>query len=151
MAGTAPQRQRSRRGFTWLELLVAIFIVAMSGAIFAGLLPMAGKTQMMAGNYQQAASLLQHKLDQLRAVGYGRLNYDELSDAGIVDASPSNLPYEFDQVDNLTSVFKSATGTIAIATYSSDIKKVTVTITWSGSAMRQGNGTLSVEALIAKS
>src|SRR5207248_526185 len=110
----------------------------------------AAKGSRMVGNYQQASSIVQHKIDQLRAVGYGRLDSANLHAAlDIVDASPTNSPYSFTTVDNLASIYPGATGTIAVSDYSSHIKQVTVTLTWSGSPVKQDVGSLSAVALIA--
>ena len=54
--------------------------------MFSAMLPMASKASRMVGSYQQAASMVQHKIDQCRAIGYGRLTYSELLTAGVIDA-----------------------------------------------------------------
>lgn len=146
---------RKRRGFTWIEVLVAVFIISLSAITLVALFPMSAKTQNMVGDYNQASSLIQHKIDQMRAVGYGRCNYTELKNAGIIDATPTNSPFSFYTVDTLDDMFPNATGTVTVADNTSadsrvSEKQVTVTITWSGSSMRQGNGTLSTTTLIAK-
>lgn len=143
-------RRRTRRGFTWIEVLISIAIVALCGTMFAALMPMSAKTQTMVECYQQATSLAQHKIDQLRAVGYGRLTYDELSDAEIIDASPTASPFSFKTADGLLNIYKNATGTITVSDYSSDIKQVVVALTWTGAGVTQGNGSLTVTALISK-
>ncbi len=143
-------RRRKTAGFTFTEAIVGIFIVALSAAIYCSLLPMAFKTGKMVGNSNQASSLVQHKIDQMRGVGWGRLTYKELSNAGIVDASPNAAPFNFKTVDNLSAIYVTPTATIDVADYNTEIKKVTVTLTWSGSANKQGNGTITAMALIAK-
>jgi len=143
-------RARKTRGNTLVEVVISIFIVAGAALVFSALIPPAVKTEKMVGNYQQATSLVQHKIDQLRAVGWGRLNYSELKDAGIVDASPTASPFEFDQVDELDTIYANPVGTIAVTDYSATVRKVTVTLTWSGSHAQQGNGSLTVEAFIAR-
>ena len=142
--------KRAHRGFTWIEILASIFIVGLSAVFFASLYPMATKSQLMVGNHQQALGLIQHKIDQLRAIGYGRLTYTELKDAGIIDATPASSPYRFDGVDSLTTIYPAAQGTITISDFSSNVRQATVSLTWSGSARRQGNGSLSLTTLIAK-
>ncbi|MFY9235470.1 MAG: prepilin-type N-terminal cleavage/methylation domain-containing protein [Fimbriimonadaceae bacterium] len=141
---------RRKRGFSLVEVMVSIFLVAATGTIFYGLAPMAAKTGKMVGNYQQASSILQHKVDQLRGVGYGRLTYDEMKNAGIIDTSPSSSPYRFNTVDALSSLFPAATGTIAVTDFNAKVKQVVVTLTWTGSAAKQGNGTLTVTALVPR-
>src|SRR5687767_7709995 len=97
-------------GYTLIEVLVALFLVALGAILFTAMMPMSARGSHMVGNYQQASSLVQHKIDQLRAVGYGRLNYTELQTAGIIDTSQTTSPYRFTNVDALASIFTSATG-----------------------------------------
>jgi hypothetical protein len=137
-------------GYTFIEVLVALFLVSMGAILFTSMMPMSARGSRMVGNYQQASSLVQHKIDQLRAVGYGRLTHTELRAAGIVDASPTSSPYQFTGVDALTGIYPNAVGTIAVSDFSSTIKRVTVTLTWSGSPIKQGNGSLSAVALVAR-
>lgn len=143
-----PRNKRS--GFSLVEAAIAMMIVAAAAGVFFALMPMSFKTGKMVGSYQQASSLLQHKVDQMRGVGYGRLTYDELKDAGIIDASPSSQPYSFKNVDGLTSIYSVPTATIRITDFSTSIKRVTVTLVWTGSSMQQGRGDMTVTALIAK-
>jgi prepilin-type N-terminal cleavage/methylation domain-containing protein len=142
--------KRRRRGFTWIEVLASIFVVGITATLFGSLFPMAAKSQAMVANHQQALGLIQHKIDQMRAVGYGRLTYTELKDASIIDASPTVSPFRFDGVDGLSTIYPAATGTITITDFSTTIRQVSVTLTWTGSARRQGNGSLTLSALIAK-
>ena len=130
---------------------MGIFIISITAGIFFALLPTAAKSGKMVGNSNQASSLLQHKIDQLRGVGYGRLTYKELSNAGIIDASPAASPYSFVGVDGMSQLYKNPVATVTIADYNTEIKQVTVTITWSGVGVKQSNGTLVAAALIAKS
>lgn len=143
-----PRNKRS--GFTLVEAAIAMMIVAAAAGVFFALMPMSFKTGKMVGSYQQASSLLQHKVDQMRGVGYGRLTYQELKDAGIIDATPTTAPYSFKTVDGLNSLYSVPTATIQISDYSVSIKRVTVTLVWSGSSMQQGRGDMTVTALIAK-
>lgn len=144
----SPRNKKS--GFSLVEAAIAMMVVAAAAGVFFALMPMSFKTGKMVGSYQQASSLLQHKVDQMRGVGYGRLTYAELKDAGIIDASPSTAPYSFKTVDGLTSLYSVPTATIQISDYSASIKRVTVTLIWSGSSMQQGRGDMTVTALIAK-
>ena len=143
-------RRSKKQGFTLVEAAIAMMIVAAAAGVFFALMPMSFKTGKMVGSYQQASSLLQHKVDQMRGVGYGRLTYDELRDAGIIDSSPSSQPYSFKSVDGLNSIYSVPTATIRITDYSTSIKRVTVTLVWTGSSMQQGRGDMTVTALIAK-
>lgn len=148
--GMMRTRRVRNRGFTWIEVLISVFVIGITAAVYGSLVPMSIKTQTMAANHQQALGIVQHKVDQLRAVGYGRLTFTELKDAGIIDTTPTASPFRFDTVDNLDSLYISSIGTITVTDFSTTIRQVTVTLTWSGSGRRQGNGTLSLSALVAK-
>jgi prepilin-type N-terminal cleavage/methylation domain-containing protein len=138
-------------GYTLIEVLVSLFVISMGAIMYTAMLPMAAKGSRMVGNYQQASSLVQHKIDQLRAVGYGRLDFTNLrSSLDIIDATPTTSPYSFTTIDNLSSIYPGATGTIAISDYSSTIKQVIVTLSWTSSPLKQDKGSLSAVALIAK-
>ncbi len=137
-------------GFLLVEALVAIFIVAATAAVLLALLPSAAQTGKMVGNHQQASSLIQHKVDQMRGVGYGRLTYTELSDASIIDLAPTTQPFRFNTVDGLNSIFPGATGTITVADESATLRRVTVNLVWTGSARRQGNGNMTITVFVAK-
>ncbi len=136
--------------FSLLEVMVAIILVAMAGVMFTALIPTAAKTSKMVGNYSQACSIIQHKVDQLRAVGYGRLNYLELKNASIIDPEPSEHPFHFTQVDGLGELFVNPNGTINIEDWDANTKKVTISLTWTGSAQHQANGDLAIEILISR-
>ncbi len=133
-----------------LEVIFSIALISSAALMFSALIPPAVKTERMMANHQQATSLIQHKIDQLRGIGYGRLTYTEMEDAGIIDASPTSSPYRFTTVDRLTDYYKAATGTVTVADFDANIRQVTVTLTWTGASAKQGNGTLSVTALIAR-
>ena len=134
---------------TLVEVVVAIFVMTFVVLMYAAMLPMAAKTAKMNGNASQALSLCQHKVDQMRAVGYGRLNYTELKAAGIVDASPTASPYSFTGVDQLSSFFTGSTGTITITDYDTTTKRVVVQIAWQGTGAKQTQGNYMLTALIA--
>ncbi len=144
------RKAKTKMGVTLVEVMVAMFAMTFVILMFAATLPMAAKTSKMNGNYAQAVSLCQHKIDQLRAVGYGRLTYTELKNAEIIDPSPSTSPYSFKDVDELSSFFANSQGTIEITDFAAGIKKVTVTVTWSGSGIKQAEGSYTLVALIAK-
>lgn len=144
-----------RRGFTLVEVMIALFVFALVMVLFAMSLVMAKQASKLNGQYAQALSLAQHKIDQLRAVGYGRLVYTELDDPqNIIDAVPTTSPYSFVGVDEVANYLPNPTATLAItdATGSYDssrVKLVTVTITWSASPTRASRSTLVQRAYIA--
>ena len=144
------RKAKTHSGVTLVEVMVSIFVLTFVLLMFAATLPMAAKTSKMNGNYAQAVSLCQHKIDQMRAIGYGRLTYGELTSAQIIDASPTSPPYTFNQVDELSSFFSNCNGTINVEDPETGIKKVTVRLQWEGTGAKQTEGTYTLVALIAQ-
>jgi prepilin-type N-terminal cleavage/methylation domain-containing protein len=142
-------RKRVRRGFTLVEIVVAVFLLAMAVLMFGAFYPTAARTSRMSGNHSQAISEVQHKVDQLRAVGYGRLTYSELRAASIIDASPNASPFRFEAVDNVATLLPNPVGTITVASAGTDLSRVTVRISWSGAPSKAMEGSHEVTVLIA--
>jgi prepilin-type N-terminal cleavage/methylation domain-containing protein len=142
-------RRRPRRGFSLVEIVVAVFLMAMAVLMFGAFYPTASRTSRMSGNHSQAISEVQHKVDQLRAIGYGRLTYTELKNAGVIDASPSTLPYRFDGVDELSKLLPSPVGTINVQSAGTDLMRVTIRLTWSGQPAKAMEGSHEVTILVA--
>jgi type II secretory pathway pseudopilin PulG len=141
---------RKKPGYTFVEIIVALGLVATATLAFGAMIPMAARSARTNANYQQAMCLIQHKIDQCRVVGWGRLNFAELRAAGIIDASPTSSPYHFETTDNLTSVYPSAQGTLEVSDVRGDIRQLTVTVRWADSPVRQGNGSLSTVTQISE-
>jgi hypothetical protein len=129
--------------------MVSLFIFALVALIFSGTISASLRAGRLNGQYAQATSLCQHKIDQMRAVGFGRLNYTELSDAGIIDDDPSSQPFSFAQVDDVASYLPQASTSIRIETVDSSVVKVTVSISWKKVAHESKVSTMSIYALIA--
>jgi prepilin-type N-terminal cleavage/methylation domain-containing protein len=136
------------RGFTLIEVMLSLMVFVVLTLIFAAAVPVAHKTAKMSGQYSQALSLCQHKIDQLRAVGYGRIDYDELSDAGIIDDSPSYPPFSFVGVDQVADCLSQPTATLSLD-FGVDEVKATATITWRSGTDASKTSTASLSAIIA--
>lgn len=142
------RRHRPRRGFSLIDTAVATLVMAAGVLVFAGFYPTAARCSKMSGNYSQAISEVQHKVDQLRAVGYGRLTYTDLKDAGIIDASPTASPFRFEARDNLSSLLWSPIGTITVTNVSTDLRQVTITLTWLRTSQSTQRSTHAVTILV---
>ena len=145
---------RRRRGFTIMEVVLAMTVFLMMTIMFAAAFPLTVRAAQFSSNYAQATQLAQHKIDQLRAVGYGSLNGAALAGTGIIDsatavANPAGSPsgstsYSFTAADNLTAYFPAgSTGTVTISpdtnSGSSTVLDVTVLLTWTGGSVSSGN------------
>lgn len=154
------KRARARRGFTVMEVTLALIIFTLMTLMFGAVLPVAVRGAKHSGSYNQAAALAQRKIDQLRVAGYSRLfdgssgtAVSQLSAQMVVDAQNSPGVFDFTTVDKLTGANgyfpPGSTGTITVADgYNSvppgNAAQVTVTITWTGAVP----GSYSVSAII---
>ena len=138
--------------------------------MFAAVFPMAVRGAQYGGNYAQGTMLAQHKMEQLRTTGYGRLvtdqlpraSADKLSGLNSLTARTRDGSYDFTSSDNLTSTATTqgyfppgSTGTITVTPYvtaggvpSGTLAYVTVTIAWTGGGV--SNGSTSVSAIVSK-
>jgi type II secretory pathway pseudopilin PulG len=145
---TAARPQPSTTAFTLIETMIAVMVFGMMILLFASSILTTRMSARMNGQYAQAVSLCQHKIDQLRAVGYGRTTYTELNDAEIIDDTPANAPYSFTQVDDVASVLTSPTTSVVFEDAGANTVRVTVTITWKQVSFKSKTSTASLIALI---
>jgi len=156
MRKTSARRQLAGRlagnqGFTLVEVLISMMVLVALTLIFAASVPAGRKAAIVNGQYSQAISLCQHKIDQVRAVGYGRASFVELNDAGFIDGTPTTSPYSFELVDGVETFLPESTATLATdydPAYPNQIT-VTATITWKNITYQAKTSTISVSAIIA--
>lgn len=125
-----PAARRLRRGFNLIEVCLAAMLFAIGTLIFAALYPAAARGAKMAGSFAQAVSVMQHKVDQLRAVGYGSLDYTNLVATGLIDARGNTQPYHFETVDSIGQQFCQPNATVTVSDYATDLKRVDISLTW---------------------
>ena len=140
----------SCRGFTLIEVLVALTVVVALTTIFTATVPAARKAASVNGQYSQAISLCQHKIDQMRAVGYGRINYDELEPL-YIDDSRTTPPYNFAEVDQVADYLHDPTATLDVDSIPGRPNEVlvTATITWGTTTHESKRSSMSLSAVIA--
>jgi prepilin-type N-terminal cleavage/methylation domain-containing protein len=146
----------SKRGFTLVEVVMSLVVFSLLVVIFAACVPLSQQSSSANGQYSQAMSLCQHKIDQCRAIGWGRLNYTELKNAGIIDTAPTTSPFTFEDVDTVTTFLPQATATLKVEDLSQTIggttvtyTKVTVTITWKNLTYKTKTSTATAAGYIA--
>ncbi len=142
-------RDRRKSGFTLVEVMIALMVFTVLTLIFATSIPLAQKAAKMSGRYSQAISLCQHKIDQIRAVGYGRINYTELSDAGIIDGSPLTAPFQFKVVDEVETYLPQPEATLVVEAIATDQIRVTATVTWRTVPSATGTSSASLSGIIS--
>ena len=158
---TGQTRQRNHQSdsaFTLVEVTLAMIVFLMMVMVFAAVFPLAARSAKFANYYAQASMLAQHKIDQVRYIGFSKLqNAANLSSLEIADSGAPAMgpPYtvSFTNIDNLTSASPSgsffppgSTGTVKVVDYSTvpgvtspppagSVDVVTVTVNWSGSGL----------------
>ena len=148
MKKTGPRRQ-AHRGYTLIEVAAAVFLMGVGVMLFGALYPTSYRSSRMSGQYSQATSAVQHKVDQMRALGYGRLNYTELKNAGIIDATPNASPFRFEGVDELGAELPAAVGTITLAPARANLMRATIRLEWRGAPGQTRRSSHAVTILIA--
>ncbi len=133
MKTVATKRLRRRapgRGFTLIEVSLALIVFLMMTLMFAAVFPTALRAAKFSNNYSQAAQIAQHKIDQMRAAGVSNLTAAGLQNQGITDSTanpPSGLPFtaSFTSVDAIANDGNNnhgyfpvgSTGTITVQDY----------------------------------
>lgn len=86
MSGTAPFWTRSRAGFTLVEVLVSLTILAIGLLAISSMVPTAYTNISSSGKDTQALAFAQQRLDELRALSY---TDSSLSSGTYTDTAPA--------------------------------------------------------------
>lgn len=96
---------RRRRGFSLLEVLFAMILVATSVVIIGAAMPTANGSRHRADLNNKATSMAQKALEAIRGLGYAALTPAMLKSAGMID---SETPVEGTNTYSFTNVDTSA-------------------------------------------
>lgn len=137
MRGKQPNSSRKRSGFTLIEVLFAIFLVATAAGIVIATLPIANNSRGRADMQNKAVGLAQKELEAIRGMGYANAAASQLVTYGLIDsATPTTgTTYSFTNsdsaaFDNPARLLPSGQGSVTITQSDIDLKQVTVTVTW---------------------
>lgn len=109
---------RPNHAFTIMEVVLSLVIVLFMVVMVAAVVPSSLRTSRYSADYSQAASLVQHKINQLQDAGYSGMTGPNLGGNGldIVDGNPSTpatntlgdqtASFEFTQRDHLWQYFQ---------------------------------------------
>ena len=109
--------------------MFATFLLGLAGVIFAATFPTGLSYTRRAKEMKTATAIAQRKIEQLRATNYESLTQSLLVSAGIIDTNTSN-GYTFTSVDAVSTQLSNGVGRLVLSNKTSDIKQVTVTVTW---------------------
>jgi len=119
-----------QRGFTLLEVLIALFIVGASIGLYAAVLGVFSVTRT-SEHKAVALRIAEHELAQLRAAGYSSL--------------PSSTTFTDTQFSLLPA---GATSTLAVTVVNASTKQVVVSVSWSEPG--KSTSTVSVGTLLTQ-
>jgi len=156
---------------TLLEVMIALFVLSAMVLVFSSSVIVANRAAFMSGQYANAISIAQHKIDQMRAIGYGRVwdtatnkpNYVELNEGNIVDdgQTPAGPTYSFVQQDELNTdeaktkinYLPSPIATIKVERPDATKEqiKVTVTVSWTWKSFNSKRSNLVLTGLLTNS
>lgn len=124
----------NRRGSTLVDAVVTLMLTALVGLMFAALYPAATSCSRQAQEYKTATALAQRKVEQIRSFRYEVLTPSVLFANGVIDSADGDSPYSFTSVDGVASELAQGSGVVDITDAESDLKRVTVTVSWVSSS-----------------
>lgn len=126
-----------RRGFSLIEVLIAVFLVVMCSMIVLATMPIATASREKADLMTKATGLAQKQLEAIRGVGYPNLVPTQLQAFGLIDnASPiAANTYSFTNADsaafdNPATVLPNGVGRLRIEQLEIDLRRVTVEVSY---------------------
>lgn len=143
--------KRRKRGFSFIEVLFAVFLVAISASIVAATLPLSTNARARADMNNKATGLVQKQLEAIRGLGYQNATATQLLSNGLIDSTTpvATNTYAFSNsdgaaLDNPSRILPSGAGTVLVEQVDLDLRRVTVTVTWvdRGSTRSVTDGTL---------
>ena len=144
---------RKKRGFSLIEVLLAIFLVVVCAFIVAATMPIANTSRAKASDLDKAMGLAQKQLEAIRGVGYANVTPAQLVSYGLIDSATPTATntYSFTNsdsanLDNPARILTNGSGSVVVEQLDVDLRRVTVNVTWRD---RVKYKTFSVGTLIA--
>jgi len=140
-----------RRGFSYVEVLFAIFLVTVSATVVAATLPLSTKLRARADANNKATGLVQKEVEAIRGLGYANCTATQLFSYGLIDSTTptSTSTYAFTNadspaLDNPSRILPNGTGKIVVEQVDLDLRRITVTVSWNdrGTTRSVSDGTL---------
>jgi prepilin-type N-terminal cleavage/methylation domain-containing protein len=126
-----------RSGFSFIEVLFAIFLVGLAASIVTATLPIANTSRARADMQNKAVGLAQKELEAVKGLGYANATAAQLYAYGLIDSTTpvAGTTYSFTNVDtavldNPSRLLPGCTATLTVTQPQIDLRQVTVTVTW---------------------
>lgn len=157
LATTRPRRKvlsaRRAGGFSFVEVMLAVFMAACMAGIVAAAMPMASLSRSKAESADKAAAIAQKEMESIRGVGYANLTPNALLADGFLDSAVADASgyYPFSHVDDAMSdspstALQKGSGSVQIEQVDTELRRVTVRIAWSD---RDRPRTFALSTLVA--
>lgn len=144
---------RTKRGVSLIEVLFAVFMVAVCAVILVAAMPTASRSQAMSDLNNKATNLGQKELEAVRGLGYANVTFEQLFAAGLIDSTTTVAAntWSFTNVDtglndSASKLLPSGTGRVKIEQMGLDLRRVTVTVNWTARGVPKS---ISLGTLIA--
>lgn len=115
-------------GFTLVEVMLVVFVLALTALIFAATVPTSQISRIKAAHMSYAVNLARQTIEEKRSAGYTNL---------LVGTSEVSIPADLPGAQQTTTITQ----------YAPNIKKIEVTVTWSG--YRQVGGSTTLTTLVS--
>lgn len=124
-------------GFTLVETMLSVFMVACAGAILASAMPISTVSRVKADYTNKAANFAQKEIELMKALGYANLNETKLYAADLIDSTNevTTDTYSCNNTDSavgdkVSSILPTGTATAKIEQIDLELKRITLTVNW---------------------
>jgi type II secretory pathway pseudopilin PulG len=146
---------RRKRGFTLLDLLFGMFVLAVGSLSLAALLPVLSRSGHLSHAGSQAVQIASRQIEQLRIVKYENLVPEVLLQLGLVDTIQedpetgevvmrfSRIPGDDGTQFRVSSLLRDGIGEVRLEEPSPNVREVKVTVRWRSESGRPQEITLT--------
>jgi len=142
---------RRKHGAIFIDVMLAIYILAILGLTFAATMSAAVVSRVMADERTKATTIVNRQLESIKTVGYGGLTYSGLVYYGLIESTPVSTPFKFTNIgtstDRVSALLEGGVGTVAVTDLTTTVRQVTVTVSWTS---RTGTQSVSASTKLAK-
>lgn len=125
----------------FLDVLAAVFVLALGAAAFYSLYPVLNRTEKIAHEHSVASQLASKMSEHLQLLKTSDLNAETLSGLHLIDEGQYSQPFSFTNIPmddaslySPATMLKEGEGTLTISDISAGSKKVLITITWTSTS-----------------